>query len=61
MPFLAYQASARDAVLNAGRLIAEGGADCVKCDAHPALTDNIRAKPRAQIYPAPSTDLTKIY
>ena len=43
MPFLAYQASARGAVLNAGGLIAEGGADCVKCDAHPALTDNIRA------------------
>jgi 3-methyl-2-oxobutanoate hydroxymethyltransferase len=43
MPFLSYQTSARDAVINAGRLIAEGGADTVKCDATPALFENIRA------------------
>jgi 3-methyl-2-oxobutanoate hydroxymethyltransferase len=43
MPFLSYQTSARDAVINAGRLVAEGGADTVKCDATPALFENIRA------------------
>lgn len=43
MPFLSYQTSARDAVINAGRLVAEGGADTVKCDATPALSENIRA------------------
>lgn len=43
MPFLSYQTSARDAVINAGRLVAEGGADTVKCDATPALSQNIRA------------------
>jgi 3-methyl-2-oxobutanoate hydroxymethyltransferase len=43
MPFLTYHASARDAVLNAGRLIAEGGAETVKCDATRALAGNIRA------------------
>jgi 3-methyl-2-oxobutanoate hydroxymethyltransferase len=43
MPFIAYQASPRDAVLNAARLVAEGGADTVKCDATRALVGNIRA------------------
>jgi 3-methyl-2-oxobutanoate hydroxymethyltransferase len=43
MPFLSYQASARDAVLNAGRLVSEGGAETVKCDATRALAGNIRA------------------
>lgn len=43
MPFCSFQASNRDAVVNAARLISEGGADTVKCDAVPALADNIRA------------------
>jgi 3-methyl-2-oxobutanoate hydroxymethyltransferase len=43
MPFMAYQASPRDAILNAARLVAEGGADTVKCDATRALIGNIRA------------------
>ena len=43
MPFISYQTSPRDAVINAGRLVSEGGADTVKCDATPALSDNIRA------------------
>lgn len=43
MPFMTYQPSERDAVVNAGRLIAEGGADTVKCDATRALAKNIRA------------------
>jgi 3-methyl-2-oxobutanoate hydroxymethyltransferase len=43
MPYMTYQASARDAVLSAARLIAEGGADTVKCDANRDLAHNIRA------------------
>jgi 3-methyl-2-oxobutanoate hydroxymethyltransferase len=43
MPYMTYQASARDAVLNAARLVSEGGADTVKCDANRHLADNIRA------------------
>jgi 3-methyl-2-oxobutanoate hydroxymethyltransferase len=63
MPFLAYQASARDAVLNAGRLIAEGGRGLrqVRCSSRAHRQYSGHGRPRAQIYPAPSTDLTKIY
>jgi 3-methyl-2-oxobutanoate hydroxymethyltransferase len=43
LPFLAFQTSRRDAVVNAGRLISEGGADVVKCDATIALSENIKA------------------
>ncbi|MGH7662489.1 MAG: 3-methyl-2-oxobutanoate hydroxymethyltransferase [Vulcanimicrobiaceae bacterium] len=43
MPFLSYQTSERDAILNAGRLVAEGGADTVKCDAAAPFVRNIRA------------------
>jgi len=43
MPYLTYQASARDAVVNAGRLVSEGGADTVKCDGTRALAPNIKA------------------
>ena len=43
MPYLTYQASVRDAVTNAGRLISEGGADTVKCDGTRALAPNIKA------------------
>lgn len=32
MPFLSYQVSVADAVANAGRLIKEGGAECVKLE-----------------------------
>ncbi|MEE8311720.1 MAG: 3-methyl-2-oxobutanoate hydroxymethyltransferase [Candidatus Binatia bacterium] len=32
MPFLSYQISAEDALRNAGRLIKEGGAECVKLE-----------------------------
>jgi 3-methyl-2-oxobutanoate hydroxymethyltransferase len=42
MPYMTYQASVRDAVLNAARLVSEGGADTVKCDANRHLADNIR-------------------
>lgn len=43
MPFMTYQPSQRDAIINAGRLVAEGGADTVKCDATRPLVNNIRA------------------
>ncbi|MBD3233929.1 MAG: 3-methyl-2-oxobutanoate hydroxymethyltransferase [candidate division Zixibacteria bacterium] len=32
MPFMSFQASAEDAVRNAGRFLKEGGADCVKVE-----------------------------
>lgn len=43
MPFCSFQASPRDAVLNAARLVSEGGAETVKCDATARLAPNIRA------------------
>lgn len=43
MPFGSFQASPRDAVLNAARLVSEGGAETVKCDATVRLAPNIRA------------------
>jgi 3-methyl-2-oxobutanoate hydroxymethyltransferase len=43
MPYMSYQTSPRDAVLNAARLVSEGGADTVKCDANRHLADNVRA------------------
>jgi 3-methyl-2-oxobutanoate hydroxymethyltransferase len=43
MPYLSYQASPRDAVLAAGRLVSEGAADTVKIDAHRDLAENVRA------------------
>lgn len=43
MPFGSFQASPRDAVLNASRLVSDGGAETVKCDATAALAPNIRA------------------
>ena len=32
MPYLTYHGSKEQAIKNAGRMIAEGGADCVKCE-----------------------------
>lgn len=43
MPFMSYQTGVRDAVVNAGRLIKEGGASCVKLEGGAAVTDQIRA------------------
>jgi len=42
MPFLSYQASQRDAVLNAGRFIKEGGADAVKLEGGRHIVDIVR-------------------
>ncbi len=43
MPYLSYHASERDAVINAGRLVSEGGADTVKCDGTGRIAPKIRA------------------
>lgn len=42
MPFLSYQASVEQAVLNAGRLIKEGGAEAVKLEGGTAMADTVR-------------------
>lgn len=39
MPFMSYQASAEQAVMNAGRLIQEGGADAVKLEGGARVRD----------------------
>lgn len=43
MPFMSYQTSVYDAVKNAGRLIQEGGADCVKLEGGTAVFEQIKA------------------
>lgn len=43
MPFLSYQTSVYDAVLNAGRLIKEGGAQAVKLEGGAEVCEQIRA------------------
>jgi len=42
MPFMSYQVSAEQAVLNAGRLIQEGGADAVKLEGGERVADAVR-------------------
>src|SRR4029453_11433941 len=42
MPFLTYQASADDAVRNAGRLLQEGGAAAVKLEGGRAIVSTVR-------------------
>jgi 3-methyl-2-oxobutanoate hydroxymethyltransferase len=43
MPYMSYQGSERDAILAAGRMIAKGGADTVKCDANAKIASRVRA------------------
>jgi 3-methyl-2-oxobutanoate hydroxymethyltransferase len=43
MPFLSYQTSVSDAVLNAGRFLKEAGADAVKLEGGTQMADAIRA------------------
>lgn len=42
MPFMSYQASPEQAVMNAGRLIQEGGADAVKLEGGARVADAVR-------------------
>lgn len=49
MPFMSYQASVYDAVVNAGRLIKEGGAQAVKLEGGTEFCDSIRAIVNASI------------
>lgn len=49
MPFLSYQTSVRDAVLNAGRLVKEGGAHAVKLEGGREFCPQIRAIVEASI------------
>lgn len=43
MPFMSYQTSVYDAVVNAGRLIKEGHANCVKLEGGSTVVEQIRA------------------
>ncbi len=49
MPFMSYQASTYDAIVNAGRLIKEGGAQAVKLEGGSAVADKISAIVKASI------------
>ncbi len=49
MPFMSYQTSVYDAVVNAGRLIKEGRAQAVKLEGGAAVAEQIRAICDAQI------------
>ena len=49
MPFMSYQTSVYDAVVNAGRLIKETGAQAVKLEGGAEVVEQIRAIVKAQI------------
>jgi 3-methyl-2-oxobutanoate hydroxymethyltransferase len=49
MPFMSYQASDYDAVINAGRLLKEGGANAVKIEGGVEFEDTIRAVTRSSV------------
>ncbi len=49
MPFMSYQASVTEAVKNAGRLVAEGGAQAVKLEGGADYAETVRAIVRAGI------------
>lgn len=49
MPFMSYQTSVYDAVVNAGRLIKEGGAQAVKLEGGASVCEQIRAITNASI------------
>ena len=49
MPFMSYQVSVQDAVINAGRLIKEGGANAVKLEGGAEVCDQIKAIVNASI------------
>lgn len=43
MPFMSYNISKEEAIRNAGRLIQDGGADCVKIEGGSKVIDTVRA------------------
>jgi 3-methyl-2-oxobutanoate hydroxymethyltransferase len=49
MPFMSYNASERDAILNAGRFMKEGGADAVKLEGGAIVKETVRAIVKAGI------------
>jgi len=49
MPFMSYQPSDREAIVNAGRLIGEAGCDAVKCEGGKRVADRVRAMVNAGI------------
>ncbi len=49
MPFMSYQTSEREAILNAGRFIKEGGADAVKLEGGASVKEIVRAIVKAGI------------
>lgn len=49
MPFMSYQTSVYDAVVNAGRLMKEGGANCVKLEGGVEVAPQIEAIVKASI------------
>ena len=49
MPFMSYQVSVQEAVINAGRLIKEGNANAVKLEGGAEVCEQIRAIVRASI------------
>ena len=49
MPFMSYSTGVRDAVINAGRLMQEGGANCVKLEGGKEVCDVIKGIVSAKI------------
>lgn len=49
MPFMSYNTGIRDAVINAGRLMSEGRANCVKLEGGKEISDVIKAIVEAKI------------
>jgi len=49
LPFLSYQTDVKDAILNAGRLVKEGGADVVKLEGGQDFAPTVRAIVKAGI------------
>lgn len=43
MPYMTYNISKNEAIINAGRMISEGGADCVKCEGNRYTAENVHA------------------